>query len=339
MLRIKTFSIKIIIFFLFFIRYLCAIDFSGDDLVKKSIDLFYNYKPAEAVHLLTEGRDLFPNNPRIHFTWAASRMLESESQYSVEKSYERLEGDLNEIIPVLKILSKKYKDVPEYKLYYGSAIGLKARISLGKKQWFSTFINAFRGFRIIREIEKEYPEMADAKLPIGIVEYYAGLNPGFVQWAARLFGLDATKESGLKKISIAAEKGEFSSIEAKKILAFLYLWVERDIETSKQISLDLSERYPNNFFFNIMLLECLIKSGELDTAEKRIFLLEKAIDTLTPIQKKWYERYLNYEKSQFYFLKREFDTALFFIDKSIMEYHAELDIILSHALLLKGKSL
>ena len=117
----------------------------------------------------------------------------------------------------------------------------------------------------------------------------------------------------------------------------MYLWVERDIETSKQISLDLSERYPNNFFFNIMLLECLIKSGELDTAEKRIFLLEKAIDTLTPIQKKWYESYLNYEKSQFYFLKREFDTALFFIDKSIMEYHAELDIILSHALFLKGK--
>ena len=48
----------------------------------------------------------------------------------------------------LAALSKKYKDVPEYKLYYGSAIGLKARISLGKKQWFSTISSS--------NIEKHY---------------------------------------------------------------------------------------------------------------------------------------------------------------------------------------
>ena len=314
-----------------------AVDFPGDEEVMKGVELFYNYQTAEAVEILAQARKNFSENPRAHFTWAAARMLDSEAHRPVIESYEILEDDLNEIIPILEYLSDTHSDIPEYDLYLGSAIGLKARINLGKKEWVSTLVNAYRGFRIIRKIEREYPDLTDAKLPIGIVEYFSGLNRGFVQWTAKLIGLDATRQAGLEKIELAASDGEFANVEAKKIIIFLALWVENDIKTALNYSDDLHRDFPNNYFFTIMYLESLIKSGEKESILVLFSELERELEFLTPIQRKRYKSYLDYEKAQYYFRESDFDSALYYVDLSINKYHAELDIILSHALLLKGK--
>ena len=314
-----------------------GVHFPGDKEVMKGVELFYNYQTAEAVEILAQARKNFPENPRAHFTWAAARMLDSEAHKPVIESYEILEGDLNEIIPILKYLSDSHSDVPEYDLYLGSAIGLKARINLGKKEWVSTLVNAYRGFQIIRRIEREYPDLMDAKLPIGIVEYFSGLNPGLVQWTAKLIGLEATRQAGLEKIELAVSEGEFANVEAKKIITFLSLWVENDIKTALRHSDDLHRDFPKNYFFTIMYLESMIKSGEKDGVLNLVSKLERELEFLTPIQREWYKSYLDYEKSQYYFHNSEFEKALHYVDLSIDEYHAELDIILSHALLLKGK--
>ena len=251
--------------------------------------------------------------------------------------YKILEGDLNEIIPILEHLSDAHNDIPEYDLYLGSAIGLKARITLGRKEWVSTLMNAYRGFQIIRRIEREYPDQMDAKLPIGIVEYFSGLNPGLVQWTAKLIGLEATRKAGLEKIEMAVSEGEFANVEAKKIITFLSLWVENDIKTALRYSDDLHRDFPKNYFFTIMYLESMIKSGEKDRVLNLFSELERELESLTPIQREWYKSYLDYEKSQYHFRNSDFEKALHYVNLSINEYHAELDIILSHALLLKGK--
>ena len=81
----------------------------------------------------------------------------------------------------------------------------------------------------------------------------------------------------------------------------------------------------------------MIKSGEKERILNLFSELERELEFLTPIQRKWYKSYLDYEKSQYYFRNSDFDNALYYVDLSINGYHAELDIILSHALLLKGK--
>ena len=42
---------------------------------------------------------------------------------------------------------------PYYKLYYGSAIGLRARVSMGKKEWLKTLYHSYRGFSTIENGE------------------------------------------------------------------------------------------------------------------------------------------------------------------------------------------
>ena len=65
------------------------------------------------------------------------------------------------------------------------------------------------------------------QLPIGIVEYYAGIS-NFFKWTIDLFGFEPSVESGLEKILNSANNGKWSWIEAKAILCNLYLWAEDD---------------------------------------------------------------------------------------------------------------
>ena len=54
------------------------------------------------------------------------------------------------------------------------------------------------------------------------------------------------------------------------------------------------------------------------------------------IQQGWYFSYYRYELALFQFLHRDYDIALLLVEEAINHYHAELDIVLGNAWLLKG---
>ena len=54
------------------------------------------------------------------------------------------------------------------------------------------------------------PDMKDAQLPIGIVEYFAGISSPLISWAVRLYDLDPSTESGIHRIALAADEGHWS---------------------------------------------------------------------------------------------------------------------------------
>ena len=308
----------------------------GDMLVWRAVNAFYNYETAHAISILDSARIEYPENPLTHFTWAAAQMLHAEANYTTERTYLILSTSLNEIIPILIRLEVKYSQDPEYRLYLGCAIGLRARVSLGRKQWLSTLVNAFKGFRLIQAVARRNPELIDAQLPMGIVEYYAGLNPGFIQLGAKLMGIGANRAGGLAKIEKAAGRGEFSRIEAKKIFAFLSMWVEDDPESALDYSRDLRVEYPQNLFFGIMYLESLIRTKNYTEAKKLMNMLERELVLLSSIQQGWYKSYLQYELALYKFLHEDYTEALQNVDEAIHNYKAELDIFLGNAWLLKG---
>ena len=308
----------------------------GDTLVWKAVNAFYNYETAEAITILDSARIEYPDNPHAHFTWVAARMLHSEANNSTENTYSVLSKSLDTVIPVLKMLKNKYPQDPEYGLYLGCAIGLRARVSLGRKQWLSTLVNAYKGFRLIQDVARNNPDIVDAQLPVGIVEYYAGLNPGFIRLGAKLMGIDANRKGGLAKIEKAAAQGKFSWIEAKKIVAFITLWMEDDPRSALLHSRDLREKFPKNYFYGILFLECLIRMEKDEEAQTLLSELEEELPFLTSIQQDWYWSYLKYELALFQFLHGKDDTALKNVEEALGNYHAELDVILGNAWLLKG---
>ena len=106
----------------------------------------------------------------MHLIWAASRWVRSQANLPVEETYNILHDDLEEVRPVYDDLVEKFGYDPNYKLYQGSALGLSARVALGKKQWLRTLFQSYRGFTIIKDVASESPDLKDAQLPIGIVQ-------------------------------------------------------------------------------------------------------------------------------------------------------------------------
>lgn len=334
---LKKFSILYRIFLLLILFSLLSAENTIDEKVTAGIHAFYNYETQLAIDILTQTRKDGPEHPAVHLTWVTARWLHSQANDEVENSYRRLEQDLDEIIPVYEALIQQYPDNPRYRLFYGTAVGLNARISLGKKEWISTLIHAWKGFRIIRKVHNEHPELVDAQLPIGIVEYYAGLSNVLVKTAVSLFGLETTKESGIKKIELAANSGEYAWIEAQSILSFLYTWVLDSPGKALNYSHNLTEHFPKNYYFNIMYLESLINTGKLKEAGRLESYLKQYLEVLTPVEQSWYSGYIDYESALLNYHLGNLDISESLVAQAVDNYGAELDIVLANALLLKGK--
>ena len=286
--------------------------------------------------LLTEARGRFPEHPGVHLIWAASRWVRSQANLPVEETYNILHDDLKEVRPVYDDLVEKFGYDPNYKLYQGSALGLSARVALGKKQWLRTLFQSYRGFTIIKDVASESPDLKDAQLPIGIVEYFAGISSPLISWAVRLYDLNPSTESGIHRIALAADEGHWSWIEAKAILSNLYLWVENDPILALEHAKDLASNFPNNFYFNLLYLESLIRTDDIYLSQIIIKDMEIKSSNLTTRQLEWYLPYLDYERALLSFYQKDYVKALEQVNKTIDKYTAELDIVLGNAYLLQG---
>ena len=309
----------------------------GDAAVRAGVDAFYNYEFDRSIEILTQARKDYPNHPGVHVTWAAAHWRRNEAHLPQNEIYANLDENLDGIEMIYDSLLAVNPDHPEYMLYSGTARGLKARILLGQKKWIPTLISAYRGFRVIQKALDKDPYLTDAYLPIGIVEYYAGLSNILVKAGAGMFGLDAPREEGIRKIEVAATNSPWANTEAMSILSFIYQFSDINNERGLEVSRILAEKYSGNFDFQVHYTGSLLQNGQLKLPEKELNRLNEQLPKLTQRHQKWFTSYLNYVWGHYYFLKGEDDKALGFFNKCIDLYDAELDAILANAYLLKGQ--
>ncbi len=309
----------------------------GDAAVRAGVDAFYNYEFDKSIEILSQARKDFPDHPGVHVTWAAAHWRRNEAYLPQDEIYSNLDANLDEIQEIYEDQLEKFPDHPEYMLYMGTAKGLDARILLGQKKWVPTLYAAFQGFRIIQKAFEKDPYLTDAYLPIGIVEYYAGLSNVLVQAGAGMFGLDASRAEGVRKIEVAATKSKWAWTEAMSILSFIYQFSDINNARGLEVSQTLFDTYPKNFDFHVHYTESLLRNGKLKLAKKELNRLNQQLPKLTPRQQKWFISYLNYVWGHYFFLTGDNDKAIGFINQCIELYDAELDAILANAYLLKGQ--
>ena len=228
--------VKILTTFILTTSFNFAINTKADSIIRNGVRAFYNYDFERSIKILDKARIDYPNHPGVHFIWASSKYYISQGVDPVEATYDTLESALNEIQPIYQKLVSANPQNAEYKLYLGSTLGMRARVSLGKKDWLSVLNQAYRGFLIIEDVSKNRPDLIDAQLPIGIIGYYASVSNVFLRWLIKLYGLDTSKKEGIYKIEDAATNSDWAWIEASGILSFIYLWIENKPEDAIPIT-------------------------------------------------------------------------------------------------------
>ena len=309
----------------------------GDAEVRRGADAFYNYEYEQSVKILDNSRKKYPNHPGVHIAWVAAKWRSDESTLSRENVYKNFDKNLDVIELVYESLLAENPSDPEYLLYHGTTKGLKARILLGQKKWIPTLFSAYKGFRIIQKVEQIDSTLLDLYLPIGIVEYYAGMSNVLIKAGAELFGLEASKQEGLRKMEIAATQSPWAWTEATSILSFIYQFVDIDIERGYLLSKKLVEKYPNNYDYKIHYVQSLLQKGDLQLARELLEELNESLNKQRPRHQELFTSYVYYLWAYYYYLNGDEGKALNFSNLSIDNYYSDLDAFLGESYLLKGK--
>ena len=101
----------------------------------------------------------------------------------------------------------------------------------------------------------------------------------------------------------------------------------------------IAEKYPNNFDFQIHFTESLLQNNQLEKARYRLESHNDNLQFLTKNYQKRYRSYVDYLWAHYFYLSGQNGMSLNYVENSIKNYSAELDVWLANAYLLKGKLL
>jgi len=89
------------------------------------------------------------------------------------------------------------------------------------------------------------PSYYDAYLAIGVENYVLSLKPAPVRWLLQMGGAKASRQEGLAKLKLTAEKGRYLRPFARLLLAVSALR-DHDHAQAAAILQDLSHQFPEN---------------------------------------------------------------------------------------------
>lgn len=95
------------------------------------------------------------------------------------------------------------------------------------------------------QVLKADPEFYDVYCTTGFSEYLLGSLPFFMRWFVKFEDTEGSKEEGLRKLQIAATKGNYFKPFAKLLLAIFYLR-QKDPELSERYLAQYEALYPEN---------------------------------------------------------------------------------------------
>lgn len=276
----------------------------------RGIDAMYSYRYRESELALDSAMALNPLDPVAPFAALANRWLTSLTEEGHAASRGTLLEAIKATIPRYETMIAARGRDPEIVLYLGSTYGLKTRAHLAEKSWLAGLYSGMKGWSMIRAAYAADTTLADAYLPIGVFYYYAGMQAAPVQIVARLFGIRPEKRLGISFLRRAVDQAPHAWIEAASTLAVLYLYIEDEPEEAYGYARMLVEHYLENYYFNFLLGEAMVRSGRLGAARAFMPALKTLFGQSHPSQRlEWKLKYASLE-ADLAFRAGDWDTAL-----------------------------
>ncbi|UCD37311.1 MAG: hypothetical protein JSW54_10820 [Fidelibacterota bacterium] len=310
-----------------------------DAMLWRGIDAMYSYRFHEAADALDSVMAADSDNTVAPFVAVANQWLMSLTEESFAASHGALLDAIDATIPRYDKMISRHGHRADILLFLGSTYGLRARVHLAEKNWFAVLYSGLKGWSLVHNAHEQDSTLADAYLPIGIFDYYAGMSSTAVQLLARMFGINPDRQGGIEILQKGVQLAPYAWIEAASTLSIIYLYIENEPELAYRYTDLLIQHYPANYYFNFLMGEELVRSRRLPEARAFMPRLEALFMQSHPNQRlEWALKYASLEAA-LAFEEGELDTSMERCQWVIDNYDMEFDWHLGFAHYIRGQIL
>ncbi len=255
-------SVKYLIVFLLFI-YSCSFAQSKDELRIQILRNIYSCTFDSANTSINNYISSYPKEPQGYFL----AVLKEWWMINVDRKNASLDDALNDKVNRCvdfcdAILDKNSKDVDAL-IYKGAALGYRGLSKSLRENWLSAADDGRQALNLLDEALEISPENKEAKLGVGIYNYFAEYIPDRYTFLKPLMLIfpKGDKVKGIAQIK-EAESSKIAVYEAKYIMAYFNMQYERNFAESEKYSRELNAEFPSNPVFEKMLYNSYSGSGK-----------------------------------------------------------------------------
>ena len=142
--------------------------------------------------------------------------------------------------------------------FKGGAIGFKGRLSFHRDDYLAAANAGRKALPLVQTASELDPTNYDILLGTGMYNYYAEVIPAEYPWLKPLllFVPPGDKKKGLEQLTIASEKGKYSSVETTYFLMQIYFFYEKDYSKALALAQRLHGEFDRNMLFHRYLGRC-----------------------------------------------------------------------------------
>lgn len=231
------------------------------------IDALMNYQFKQAREILMEWQRNTPESYEALFYSATIDMAEAKTRRKT--AFKRFNTmAMKKLKRVEKQLSSQQTRSPDETLTLGMAEAFIARLELENEQWMRAYKAGKRARNRLRQLQKTAPQLHDAKLVLGLYEFYTGDIPLTLKWLTYLIDLSGNRKKGIALLENSVEFAGVASPEAARTLLDELELDAPEICRWLPLNEHMKKRYPNNPRFAWLLQRHYRECGHPNKALK-----------------------------------------------------------------------
>lgn len=239
----------------------------SDTLIWRGQNYTFDLNFAAAEQTIDSVITLFPKHPKGYFFKGSLYFYQMVAGDPKRLSDEAFIAWCEKTVEIAEAYRETASDKIESEFYLGLAYGNLGRFHAALGDWIKAFYYGRKTKSLHDDIIHKNKAYYDAYLSVGLYNYYAATMPKFVEVLANIFGLGGDRDLGLRQLETASVKGTLARVEAKFLLANIFM-EEGNYDESVVMYRSLRSEFPGNPF--LMTQEAMVHylADHFDTAQQ-----------------------------------------------------------------------
>ena len=290
--------------------------------LRQGIESSFNLDHTGAISSLQKAMELDRESPTGYAFLALARLFSYETGFDPmerEKSQEamlRYVGDA--VARGEKRVAKNSRDGQAYFALTLAKI-VQMRLALLQKSYFTVARESGNLWDFLEKTRAADPNNYDIYFPMGLLHYHIDQLPGVTRFLSSMLITAGDHHKGIQELELAMQKGDLFRELAQAELSSVYTNHERQPALALAMTVDLREKFPQNYNFSFSLAIISSELGRFDEAYAIARDLEKGIQGgKPPFAPQLQPRYDNL-LGRILFNQREYARAGDFFQKTLKD--------------------